>query len=158
MEILIISDSHGKTSKFEKILKRHEKIEFIIHLGDLAADTARIAELRPSAVIEAVYGNCDNLRTYPSEKLLQYVGKRILITHGHSYGVKSGLINLISAGEKENADIILYGHTHISKIEMLNGMWVINPGSISMPKDFNKGTYGIMELSKDSINARILEI
>jgi uncharacterized protein len=158
MEILIISDSHGYTSMFTKVLQRHPKIEFVIHLGDDSNDTSRITQIRPNATIEAVHGNCDKQKRFPTEKLLELMDKRIFITHGHNYGVKSGLASLAIKGVKEKADIILYGHSHIAKTEMLDGIWVVNPGSISLPKASNKGTYAILELSKEAINARILEI
>ena len=85
-------------------------------------------------------------------------GKRIFITHGHHFGVKNSLVALVAKGLQEKADIILYGHTHIPKIEMLDGIWIINPGSFSLPKDSNKGTYAILELSRETINARIIEV
>ena len=47
MEILVLSDSHGYTSKLIKILQRHTKIEFVIHLGDFGYDLARISEFLP---------------------------------------------------------------------------------------------------------------
>ena len=33
------------------------------------------------------------------------------------------------------ADIVLYGHTHIGKIDFEEGIWYINPGSASVPRD-----------------------
>ena len=158
MEILVISDSHGNTSNFAKILTRHPKIEFILHLGDYSHDILRMRELRPTAILEAVLGNCDRQKLFPMEQVLPLVGKRIFLTHGHGYGVKSSMVSLVTKGSLEKADIILYGHTHIPKVEMIDGIWVVNPGSITLPKEGNKASYAIVELSKDAVNPRLLNV
>jgi uncharacterized protein len=158
MEILVFSDSHGSTSKFIKAFQRHPKIEYVIHLGDNGTDISLINEIHPTYITEAVQGNCDRQRLFPTEKVLQLIGKRIFITHGHHYGVKNSLVSLVARGLQEKADMILFGHTHEPTIEMKEGIWLVNPGSIGKPKYPNKASYAILELGEESINARILEV
>lgn len=158
MEILVLSDSHGNTGKFKNIIDRHPKIEFVIHLGDYGIDVSRISDICGTVTTEAVRGNCDRESIFPLEKVLQLLGKRIFITHGHNYGVKSSLNSLVVKGKKEKANLILYGHTHIPKVEMLEGIWIVNPGSIARPKGLQKATYAIVELTIENINPRIVEI
>jgi uncharacterized protein len=158
MEILVLSDSHGNTSKFNRVIDKHPNIEYVIHLGDYGNDISFINMVRPAFITEAVQGNTDTKRIFPNEKLLQLVGKRIFIAHGHNYGVKKEMTSLIAKGREEKADVVLFGHTHEPKIQMTDGIWLINPGSISKPKILMKPTYAILELSKENINARIVEV
>ena len=50
-----------------------------------------------------------------------------------------------------NADICLFGHTHISFVSRPDGKWVINPGTLGLPGYKNYGTYGILEVNSDKI-------
>ena len=44
-----------------------------------------------------------------------------------------------------NGDVFIYGHTHIPKAEKMDNIYIINPGSITLPKENNPHTYGILE-------------
>ena len=61
--------------------------------------------------------------------------KGFFITHGHKYGVKMGLNNIFYKGKEVEVDAVLFGHTHIKIISKEDGLWIINPGSPSLPKD-----------------------
>lgn len=47
VKLLVISDSHGNTSLAEKVLKKHEDVDMVIHLGDYFRDANRLEELFP---------------------------------------------------------------------------------------------------------------
>ena len=57
-------------------------------------------------------------------------GKRILFTHGHTYNEKSGRERLKAWAREQNADIVLYGHTHLAETEYDEGVYFVNPGSL----------------------------
>ena len=79
---------------------------------------------------------------------------RIFVTHGHAYGVKSGLGRLIDKAESVGADIALYGHSHIPDLTYMRGISAFNPGSISMPRqEGRRCTYGTIEISEDGKKA-----
>ena len=42
-------------------------------------------------------------------------------------------------------DILVHGHTHLLKAEKVNGHYILNPGSISIPKGGNPATYAILD-------------
>jgi putative phosphoesterase len=44
-----------------------------------------------------------------------------------------------------SGDVFIYGHTHIPKAEKLNGVTIINPGSVSLPKENSLNSYGLLE-------------
>ena len=82
----------------------------------------------------AVPGNCDPGCSEPRTKVMEIAGRRVLLTHGDSYGVKNGLANLIKKARSEQAEIVLFGHTHRPFFEEYHGILALNPGSISRPR------------------------
>jgi hypothetical protein len=43
--------------------------------------------------------------------------------------------------------IALFGHTHIYRTDCIDGMYVMNPGSIDRPRGRNPASYGVIEIS-----------
>lgn len=71
-------------------------------------------------------------------------GKKILLCHGHEYGVKSGYLNLQYAAREKGADIVLFGHTHQVFYDQTSQLAMLNPGSIGEPRYYGKNSYGIL--------------
>lgn len=158
MKILVFSDSHGNTTKMFHALEKHRDIELVFHCGDCTKDISEPQAIYPTRIFEAVRGNCDTFGAFPLEKNLQLAGKSILITHGHPYGVKSGMTTLISKGIQGKYDAIVFGHTHIPYVEWTNSFMLVNPGSISRPKALTKPTYAILEVTGSGVDARIFVV
>lgn len=135
MLIAVISDTHGNKNIILKIRQEIKKrnIKGVIHLGDNIDDVEEIIE-GLDCKFYGVRGNCD-LSSFPEELIVSIENKRFFITHGHRYGVKAGLNNIFYKGRELGVDAVLFGHTHIKIISKEEGMWVINPGSPSLPKD-----------------------
>ena len=77
-------------------------------------------------------------------------GHRIFFTHGHLYGVKTaGTALLEKKAAAENCDIVLYGHTHLAKVEYRQGRYFLNPGSLRQPME---GHPSYIELNLDGKN------
>jgi len=55
---------------------------------------------------------------------------------------------------KDN-DVFIYGHTHILRAEKVDNVFLLNPGSISLPKENNPHTYGVLE--KDTFRIKDLD-
>jgi putative phosphoesterase len=68
-------------------------------------------------------------------------GKRFFFTHGHVYDVKYGLYRLDLAAREYQADIALFGHTHVPYEEYADGLYLFNPGSLG-----HGGTYGYVDV------------
>ena len=143
MTILVFSDSHGKEGNINRALERQpERPDAVIFLGDGLRD---LEYLDINAPTYAVRGNCDvwsvDVSDAPYERLITVGGKRIFITHGHNYGVKSTLSPLIRRAVELDADIALFGHTHAPfemrvdvdneyGISLSRSLMLMNPGSI----------------------------
>lgn len=161
MKLLFISDIHGSLYFTRKVIDVYVKegADYIVILGDELYHGARnplpvgynpkeVAQLLNEYAdkIIAVRGNCDSevdemvldfpiMSTYAS---VLYNGRRLFLTHGHIY-------NLGNLPKLSNGDVFIYGHTHIPMAEKMGNIFVINPGSITFPKENNPNTYGILE-------------
>ena len=74
----------------------------------------------------------------------------LLLTHGHRQSCKSGYDGLLKEAKSVGADYILYGHTHQPEIECIRGCTIINPGSLTYPRQYDRrGTYGVLNVDKN---------
>lgn len=156
MKVLIMSDTHGYIFNAKKAIDRNPDIEMVLHLGDYYRDATQLSQLYPNIKFDYVYGNCDiGIGDICAEKTIEIEGKRIFMTHGHKYSVKWDYNRILAKAESEKAEVILYGHTHISVIDNNKNILIINPGSISESRSNNPESYIILEISKDDINTNI---
>lgn len=146
MKILIISDSHGMDKNLKYVINKVKPIDMLIHLGDFNGNYDYIAQLAECPV-EAVCGNNDFFCDIEDEKLINIADKKVFMSHGHKYGVSYSPDRIKSIGMGQDVDIIMFGHTHIPLIDKTSGVWTINPGSISLPRQANRlPTYIIMDV------------
>ncbi len=161
MKIMIASDIHGSAKYAEMLIKRfnESKCEKLLILGDILYHGPRNdlpEEYAPKKVIEilnplkdkilAVRGNCDTevdqmVLDFPilADYALVAIGARtIYATHGHKY-------NPDNPPPLADGDILLCGHTHVTKIKEYDNFTYINPGSVSIPKEGTKRGYAILE-------------
>lgn len=154
MRILVLSDSHRYAADALSAIRAQRKAEVIIHLGDGAGDIDSAKLERPGAMFLSVAGNCDFASLLPYELTRTFDNVKIFMTHGYHYDVKNGLSQLEEKARREGAQIALYGHTHIPKVEYRDGLYLMNPGSAS---GFH-ATYGTIDLTPAGIVCNIVEI
>lgn len=146
MKILIVSDTHKRRGDIETAVQRETPFDLLIHLGDTEGDEDYIEALADGRC-HIVAGNNDFFSGLPGEKEFVLAGKRIFITHGHAYYVSMSEARLKSEARQRGVDIVMYGHTHRPSYSEENGLIVLNPGSISYPRQSGRrGTYMVMEL------------
>ena len=150
MKILVLSDSHGNISNMLQAVEQ-EAPRMIFHLGDCWRDGERLHDRFPDIPFEQVPGNCDFRSTEPAEQLVCLEDKRILLCHGHTYGVKQSLLVAGLAAEEKNLDLFLFGHTHKPLVDMRGKTLFLNPGSIG---DYSRPTYGVVTLERGELRAR----
>lgn len=111
MQFLVISDSHGHTEAVRSAVRRAGRVDGVLFLGDGVRDMD-YADTQAQLIL-CVRGNCDiGCDEYPEQRVVELCSKRILMCHGHRYGVKGSLDALIYAAAEADADIVLFGHTH----------------------------------------------
>lgn len=151
MKALIFSDSHGKIDGILEAMKRHPDFEAIFHMGDIGNDIERMRVLTPYPVY-IVRGNCDySMAKLKDSLIVEFGGKRIAMCHGHRYITYGGAVDSLRYfGLQNKADIVMFGHTHVPLLDKQKDIILLNPGSISQPRQTNKiPTYTIMEIDVD---------
>lgn len=134
MLIGVISDTHRYNWVIENAVKKLGNPDILIHLGDNVQDIFEIKKYFKGRIIN-VKGNCDFSVEVPSEKIEIIENKKFFITHGHRYDVKYDISRLRYRALEAEADVVVYGHSHISQILFVDGIWFINPGSPAVPRD-----------------------
>ena len=160
MKIAIIADIHENFHNLILALKEIERqsVSQIICLGDLM--NSGIAKLLAAQSIPVfmIWGNNDGekveitlaskransqltvgLKTY---SFLELGTKKIFISHYEELAVPMALSGLY--------DAVFYGHTHLTKIEKINGCWVVNPGEIAASKT-KKATFAIYDTLENQV-------
>jgi putative phosphoesterase len=127
----LISDTHGLVRP--EVFGALEGVELILHAGDVGGHEI-LVELGAIAPVRAVYGNCDS----PGEPGLaatiglRIEGMTIHVSHGHELGRPTAEKLL----RRYDADILVYGHTHLPLIERSGSRLVVNPGGAG-PRRFD---------------------
>ncbi len=151
--IMVVSDTHGRLENLAEALSREGKLDMLIHLGDFEGDDEVICEMANCKVL-MVPGNNDFFSTLNREIETQIGKYHVLLTHGHYYYVSLDLKTLHDEGIARGFDIVMFGHTHRPVINAGDVITMINPGSLSYPRQQDKkSTYIMMEVdSKENIN------
>ena len=172
MKFLIASDIHGSAYWAERLIAaiEAEQPDRIIFLGDLLYHGPRndlprdyapkrviplLNDLAKSGRVIAVRGNCEAevdqmVLEFPcmsdSALVMDSDGRELFCTHGEVFG--AGMHNSVdNAPVLPAGSALVYGHTHIKVNEESQkhpGLWLFNPGSVSIPKD-GTHSYGIYE-------------
>lgn len=155
MVIGVISDTHRIDKYIYKAVDALNKanVDIIMHLGDNVQDVEEIESLTNKTIIN-VKGNCDFYTDVPAERVEEICGKKIFLTHGHNYNVKMELNRIKYRAMEVGADIVLYGHSHIADINYKEGIWFVNPGSVSASR-LGPNSYAIINIKDDIIEPSI---
>ncbi len=149
MKILIISDTHGNHDNLDIVLEQEKPLDLLIHLGDAQGKEDYI-EVVAECSMEVVAGNNDFYSNLPREQELKIGKYKAFLTHGHHYYVNAGTDRIKKEGINRMADIVMFGHTHKPVLEKEGTMVVLNPGSISYPRQEERcPSYIIMELDEN---------
>jgi len=153
LKILVLSDSHGRKSFIHDAVAG-ESPDWILHLGDNDKDCSEIIPEFPEIPLRTVRGNCDVISAGLDMDEFILEGKRIFMTHGHLFGVKTGKTNIVNTAKSRNADILLFGHTHIPHYSVMDNLSMINPGSIG------KGdkSYAVLKIKNGVVKCKLKKL
>ncbi len=148
--IMIVSDTHRKLGNLIDALDREGHIDMLIHLGDFEGDDEAIKGMAGCPVF-MVPGNNDFYAPYDKEQEINICGRKVLITHGHYYYVSLDLATIKKEAVSRGFDIVMFGHTHRPVIQIEDQVTLLNPGSISYPRQSERVcTYIIMEIDDNN--------
>ncbi len=154
MLIAVTGDTHGRIDAVKSELEG-KKPDYLLHTGDFYADGIRLA-YHLGIDFAGVRGNCDTGKRGKQEEILDLAGYRFCIIHGHQHRVKTSLNNVYYYGQEIGADVVVFGHTHVPCCEFQDGIWLINPGSPSLPRSLSMGSYVLIQAEKDILIPEII--
>ena len=128
-----------------------ESPEVILHLGDRDKDCVDIEFEYPEIPLRAVRGNCDRSSAGLDMDEFTLEEKRFFMTHGHFYGVKTGISRIIEAAVSRDVDVLLFGHTHIPFYSVVGKLSVVNPGSIGE----GGKSYAVLEIKNGVVSCEL---
>lgn len=167
MLIGLISDTHiripgyraGLSSLTAEELPREVKqafkgVELILHAGDIYTlpvldDLETVAPILAAEGDDDPFESVNDPRVKP-EHTITIEGVTIWISH---YGLWP------ENSPKKLPDVIVYGHSHSSAMEQVDGTLRINPGSPTFPH-YNHviGSVGFLEIKDGKVEARIVQL
>lgn len=156
-QTLLISDSHGNLDDFLAIVTHHEQeVSSLLFMGDGAKEALEVAYLFPDIQFYGVCGNNDFIiqetptMSFPLERLLHLGQHTIYMTHGHIASYDKVSFEVSKRGETHLATIAIHGHTHYPYAVHKGNLLLLNPGSITYPRNDSHHSYGVIDFNVDT--------
>ncbi|MGO5159031.1 MULTISPECIES: metallophosphoesterase family protein [unclassified Bilifractor] len=148
MKVLVISDTHGNIDRLQAILNTTGPYDAVFHCGDIEGQEHTIQEYADCPTY-MVSGNNDWDSSLPADLNVTIDDYRFWVCHGHRYGVSLSPSAIREEAESRNVDVCLFGHTHKPYLETSRGLTLMNPGSLSYPRQIGrKPTFGVIEIDR----------
>lgn len=152
MRIGVLSDTHGDQAAIRQVASKVTDVAMWLHAGDCSQDAEYLRGLVNVPVV-AARGNCDGPTSAMIDEFIEVAGLNIWLTHGHRYGVKQGIQELVEWSKVYEVDVVVYGHTHVVDNRWCEGVLLFNPGSTYGKRT----TCGILEIQDGKITGQIIE-
>jgi len=152
-KLLVLSDSHGNIAALKAVfnwakdyIPPNDTICAAAFLGDGLSDLKKAADATGFFCDwKCVGGNNDYGISMPDALTFDYAEHRFFICHGHHYGLYGGHHALLAAARNNNADAALFGHSHVPHYKTVDGIKLINPGSVGRPRSRIGATFAVIE-------------
>lgn len=157
MKIVVTSDTHipGRAKRLPaSLLKECETADLIIHAGDWVS-MGVYRELSSYSKVVGVYGNIDSDEVrahFHAKELIEVNGFTIGIVHGHG---EKQTTEKRALEAFEEADIIIFGHSHIPMVRYFKKTMLMNPGSPTNKRRMPYYSYGLLHID-EGIRAEIV--
>lgn len=146
----IISDTHGLLRPEALRLLAH--VDHIIHAGDIG-DPEIIPALRRIAPVTAIRGNMDTgewATEFAETEFVRLAGQLFYVLHD----LNTLQVDPVVAG----IDVILSGHSHVPKINTVDGLLYLNPGSAGRRRFKLPITLASLEILPDGLKPIIHDL
>ena len=151
MKVLILSDTHGYNETMYEVIDREAPFDMLIHCGDLegAYDELRT---KVNCTLQVVAGNNDYDPDMDRVRVFDIGKYKAVLTHGHRYRLYSDLSPLFYLAVENHADFVFFGHTHVPMIKEEGPVTLINPGSLTYPRQHGRKPSYIVGTIEDGSN------
>ena len=148
MRIGVLSDTHGYLNP--KIFDLFAEVNLILHAGDIGDDRV-LTDLEQFAPTRAVTGNIDGSPTTrrPLRFSEDIAGVRVCMTHGHLLDGDDYNLSAYRLFEAEKPRVIIHGHTHKAKNELIAGVLFLNPGAAGKARFNDIASVCILDFQTD---------
>ena len=161
MKILVFADFHGSASGMQQAIEisRREKPNKTVVCGDLFgwSSANKVAELvqQLHGVLYLVKGNNDFTTAQsflPSQMedsaIMYHFGRTLFFTHGDRYN------SMRIPPMLKDGDVLVHGHTHVGRLQVYNGLYIANVGSIARPRD---GAKSYIIIDEQGITLKLID-
>ncbi len=161
VRVLVLSDTHVPSrapALPAQLWDEVEKADVVLHAGDFESEDMACDLQAASREFHAVRGNMDfgSLARFPDSQSLVLGGVRVALVHGHQWGrPRPGRVAQEFVGD---ADLVIYGHTHLPAVRDLGSLTVLNPGSPTCPRGHILPTYGLVIIDTGDIHIDIVQM
>lgn len=151
MKVLILSDTHGYNETMYEVIDREAPFDMLVHCGDLegAYDELRT---KVNCTLHVVAGNNDYDPDMDRVRVFDIGKYKAVLTHGHRYRLYSDLSPLFYLAVENHADFVFFGHTHVPMIKEEGPVTLINPGSLTYPRQHGRKPSYIVGTIDDGSN------
>jgi putative phosphoesterase len=151
MQIVVVSDTHGRNEVFQELRFRHPQASAFLHCGDSETDEVNLDGF------VSVQGNNDYYTNYPMEITLELEGVRVFMTHGQYLRHHNRIESLVAKAKENECRLVLYGHTHVFNVQEEDGVVLVNPGSLNHQRDGSSPSYALITLNKGKIKVERID-
>lgn len=148
MDVVIVSDNHGKKQILKDIVNKHPHASAYIHCGDSEMDKVSLLPF------DSVVGNNDYYSELPEYQITKVGSTRILWMHSHTLPYGKAVEALVSLAKKQGCDVACYGHTHRYDARTIDGVLVINPGSLYYNRDRSNPSYAVLTIDDNGFSVQ----
>ena len=146
--VLIVSDTHSKDIVYYQVVKKEAPLTMVVHAVDAEGQDDRLAAIC-RVPFYCVRGNNDFFSDLPSD-LEFYIGDvKTFLTHGHHYYCSFTEADMIDEARRRSCKILIYGHTHRPTAHFTDGILVLNPGSLTYPRQYDhRPSYILLDIDE----------
>ena len=167
MKILLLSDTHGLQDETEQVIQQQKDMDMYLHLGDIGFD------LKVLHAFDIVSGNHDRFASIPKELIKTIEGRHVLCMHGNLFDdetmeevlamhaideedimdicMRTLHHKLAVYAKSKGCDTVFFGHTHHQVAQCVDGVWLVNPGSLCFGTP--QSGYAVVEIKGSDIQA-----
>jgi hypothetical protein len=138
MKIAVLADTHDYLP--DKLIQAFSNVDEIWHLGDVIKPSILDLLYEAQKPLHVVRGNCDSCKDWPISLTLKREGVRFYLTH------------IPPDDAPLQIDVVLHGHLHVPRDEMIDNVRFLNPGSVREPRGDYSKSWGLLEIRDAKVN------
>ena len=161
MRVLVLADTH--IPDFAKavpaaVLKEARRCEVILHAGDVTSPVV-LEELARHSPVHVAAGNNDgaDITRWGAEPEVRLELEGVRVAMLHDSGPSRGREGRMRRRFPE-ADVVVFGHSHIPVDVVFEGLRLFNPGSPTWKRRQPVPTYGLLHIRDGRVRSRIVPL